>query len=94
MNDNGFVGFNYMSDEELEENMERYREQMIELGIDYVEFDGTDTEYDKDVEMARDCIYSGREVPDNVRERLLERKNRLKVNEPRLLYRNIQDGRV
>lgn len=94
MKDNGFVGFNYKRNEVTAAKMREFRKQMIELGIDYAEFDGTDTEYDKDVKIARKCVYHGEEVPDDVRERLLERKNSLKVNKPRLLYKNIQDGRI
>lgn len=73
MDDNGFVGFHYMSEEELDERVKRSSEQMMELGINSTGFDDTGAEYDEDVEIARDYIYSGEEVPEDVRERLLER---------------------
>lgn len=92
MDDNGFVGFNYKRNEVIAAKMREFRKQMIELGIDYAEFDGTDTEYDKDVKIARKYIYNGKDVPDEIRNRLLERKEHLKVPKTRLLYKNIKDG--
>lgn len=95
MDDNGFVEFNYKRNEVIAAKMREFRKQMIELGINSTGFDeDTDAEYDEDIKLVRKCVYHGEEVPDDVRERLLERKNSLKVNKPRLLYRNIQDGRV
>lgn len=95
MKDNGFVGFDYKRNEVTAAKMREFREQLMELGIDSTGFDeDTGAEYDEDIKIARKCIYHGEDVPDDVRERLLERKNHLKVNEPRLLYRNIQDGRI
>lgn len=67
------------------------KQKLSELGIDMFPcFDNDNS--DKDTEIARDCIYSGREVPDDARKRLLERKKNLKIPESRLLYRNIKDG--
>lgn len=95
MNNNRFVGFKYEKNEMIAEKMKVFREQLMELGINSTGFDDdTDAEYDEDIKLARKCLYHGEEVPDDVRERLLERKSSLKVNKPRLLYRNIQDGRI
>ena len=88
MKDHGFIRFNYKRNEVTEAKVREFRKQMIELGIDYAEFDGTDTEYDEDVEIARDYIYNGKDVPDDVRERLLERKDRLNKDYSRILFEN------
>lgn len=73
--------------------LEALKQKLNELGIDMFPcFDGDTYDIDNDIEMARDCIYSGREVPDDARKRLLERKKNLKIPESRLLYRNIKDG--
>ena len=88
MKNHGFVGFNYKRNEKAVAKMREFRKQMIELGIDYAEFDGTDTEYDEDVKIARKCIYNGEAVPDDVRNRLLERKDRLNKDYSRILFEN------
>lgn len=93
MKDNGFAGFNYKRNEKVAAKVRGFRKQMIQLGIDYAEFDGTDTEYE-DVKLARKGIYNGEVVPDDVRNRLLKRKKHLKVPKTRLLYKNIQDGKI
>lgn len=75
--------------------LEALKQKLNELGIDMFPcFDGDTSDIDNDIEIARDCIYNGREVPEDVRERLLERKKHLKIPKTRLLYKNIQDGKL
>lgn len=93
MKDNGFVGFNYKRNEVTAAKMREFREQLMELGIDSTGFDeDTDKQYEDDIKAAKKFLYRGEKVPDEIRKRLLERKNSLKVNKPRLLYRNIRMG--
>ena len=85
MNDKGFFDNDILpvvEDPELGE----IKQKLSELGIDMFPcFDNDNS--DKDTEIARDCIYNGKDAPDDVRNRLLERKEHLKVPKTRLLYK-------
>ena len=89
MKDNGFVGFNYKRNEVTAAKMREFREQLMELGIDSTGFDeDTDRQYEDDIKAAKKFLYRGEKVPDEIRKRLLERKNKLDKDYSRTLFEN------
>lgn len=89
MKDNGFVGFNYKRNEVTAAKMREFREQLMELGIDSTGFDeDTDKQYEDDIKAAKKFLYRGEKVPDEIRKRLLERKNKLDKDYSRTLFEN------
>lgn len=89
MKDNGFLGFNYKRNEKIAAKMREFREQLMELGIDSTGFDeDTDKQYEDDIKAAKKFLYRGEKVPDEIRKRLLERKNKLDKDYSRTLFEN------
>ena len=89
MKDNGFVGFDYKRNEVTAAKMREFREQLMELGIDSTGFDeDTDKQYEDDIKAAKKFLYRGEKVPDEIRKRLLERKNKLDKDYSRTLFEN------
>lgn len=79
MKDNGFLGFNYKRNEKIVAKMREFREQLMELGIESTGFDteDNDKQYEEDIKEAKKFLYRGEKVPDELRKRLIDRKNKM-----------------
>lgn len=88
MKDHGFIGFNYKRNEKAAVKMREFREQLMELGINSTGFDeDNDKQYEDDIKAAKKFLYRGEKVPDEIRKRLLERKNKLDKDYSRTLFK-------